>query len=187
MSNLGSTANLVSTEFLAAHLKDVRVVDASWYMPDEKRQPAKEFEAAQRAPAPAEERTGDEKEPEGRTKDVEKALERRRREVDKELAARTRDTEKALERRENEVAKAEQRVAKDAKGLNEREEAARKLANEAAASSRALVPPRTTRATSRQPWNGRASFRPTTSRSLRARRRIASRSPTWMKASPKRT
>src|SRR5689334_4039213 len=38
-------SNLVSTEWLAAHLNDVRVVDASWYMPDEKRQPAKEFEA----------------------------------------------------------------------------------------------------------------------------------------------
>lgn len=37
--------NLVSTEWLAAHLKDVRVVDASWYMPDEKRNPAAEFEA----------------------------------------------------------------------------------------------------------------------------------------------
>jgi thiosulfate/3-mercaptopyruvate sulfurtransferase len=36
--------NLVSTEWLAAHLGEVRVVDASWYMPDEKRQPAKEFE-----------------------------------------------------------------------------------------------------------------------------------------------
>jgi len=38
-------SNLVSTEWLAAHLADVRVVDASWYMPDEKREPAKEFEA----------------------------------------------------------------------------------------------------------------------------------------------
>jgi thiosulfate/3-mercaptopyruvate sulfurtransferase len=38
--------NLVSTEWLAAHLQDVRVVDASWYMPDEKREPAREFEAA---------------------------------------------------------------------------------------------------------------------------------------------
>ena len=38
-------SNLVSTEWLAAHLKDVRVVDASWYMPDQKREPAKEFEA----------------------------------------------------------------------------------------------------------------------------------------------
>ncbi len=38
-------SNLVSTQWLAAHLSDVRVVDASWYMPDEKRQPAKEFEA----------------------------------------------------------------------------------------------------------------------------------------------
>jgi thiosulfate/3-mercaptopyruvate sulfurtransferase len=37
-------SELVSTEWLAAHLKDVRVVDASWYMPDEKRQPAQEFE-----------------------------------------------------------------------------------------------------------------------------------------------
>jgi thiosulfate/3-mercaptopyruvate sulfurtransferase len=38
--------NLVSTEWLAAHLSEVRVVDASWYMPDDKRAPAKEFEAA---------------------------------------------------------------------------------------------------------------------------------------------
>jgi 3-mercaptopyruvate sulfurtransferase SseA len=38
-------SNLVSTEWLAAHLGEVRVVDASWYMPDEKRQPEKEFEA----------------------------------------------------------------------------------------------------------------------------------------------
>ena len=38
-------SNLVSTDWLEAHLKDVRVVDASWYMPDEKREPAKEFEA----------------------------------------------------------------------------------------------------------------------------------------------
>jgi thiosulfate/3-mercaptopyruvate sulfurtransferase len=37
-------SNLVSTEWLADHLKDVRVVDASWYMPDEKRNPAAEFE-----------------------------------------------------------------------------------------------------------------------------------------------
>jgi len=37
--------NLVSTDWLAAHLSEVRVVDASWYMPDEKRAPAKEFEA----------------------------------------------------------------------------------------------------------------------------------------------
>ena len=36
--------NLVSTDWLAAHLKDVRVVDASWYMPADQRQPAKEFE-----------------------------------------------------------------------------------------------------------------------------------------------
>jgi len=37
--------NLVTTEWLEAHLSEVRVVDASWYMPDEKRDPAKEFEA----------------------------------------------------------------------------------------------------------------------------------------------
>ncbi len=36
-------SNLVSTDWLSAHLKEVRVVDASWYMPDEKRDPAKEF------------------------------------------------------------------------------------------------------------------------------------------------
>jgi thiosulfate/3-mercaptopyruvate sulfurtransferase len=39
-------SNLVSTEWLADHLSDARVVDASWYMPDEKREPAKEFEVA---------------------------------------------------------------------------------------------------------------------------------------------
>jgi thiosulfate/3-mercaptopyruvate sulfurtransferase len=38
-------SNLDSTEWLADHLSDVRVVDASWYMPDEKRNPAAEFEA----------------------------------------------------------------------------------------------------------------------------------------------
>lgn len=38
-------SNLVSTEWLEAHLSQVRVVDASWYMPDEKRAPAREFEA----------------------------------------------------------------------------------------------------------------------------------------------
>jgi thiosulfate/3-mercaptopyruvate sulfurtransferase len=36
---------LVSTDWLAAHLNDVRVVDASWYMPDQKRQTAREFES----------------------------------------------------------------------------------------------------------------------------------------------
>jgi len=46
MSELVSTANLVSTKWLAEHLKDVRVVDASWYMPDDKREPAREFEQA---------------------------------------------------------------------------------------------------------------------------------------------
>lgn len=39
-------SELVSTEWLAAHLGDVRVVDASWYMPEEKRAPAREFEQA---------------------------------------------------------------------------------------------------------------------------------------------
>ena len=39
-------SNLVSTEWLASHLKDVRVVDASWYMPGEKRSPRAEFEAS---------------------------------------------------------------------------------------------------------------------------------------------
>ena len=39
-------SNLVSTEWLAAHLNDVRVVDASWYMPNDKRDPHAEFEAA---------------------------------------------------------------------------------------------------------------------------------------------
>jgi thiosulfate/3-mercaptopyruvate sulfurtransferase len=39
-------SNLVSIDWLTAHLKDVRVVDASWYMPGEKRNPRAEFEAA---------------------------------------------------------------------------------------------------------------------------------------------
>lgn len=38
-------SNLVSTDWLAANMDKVRVVDASWYMPGEKREPAKEFEA----------------------------------------------------------------------------------------------------------------------------------------------
>ena len=38
--------NLVSTAWLADHLKVVRVVDASWYTPEDKREPAREFEAA---------------------------------------------------------------------------------------------------------------------------------------------
>ncbi len=37
---------LVSTEWLAAHLNEVKLVDASWYMPDDKRDPAAEFEVA---------------------------------------------------------------------------------------------------------------------------------------------
>jgi thiosulfate/3-mercaptopyruvate sulfurtransferase len=36
---------LVSTEWLAAHLTDVRLVDASWYMPDDKRDARAEFAA----------------------------------------------------------------------------------------------------------------------------------------------
>ena len=39
-------SELVSTQWLADHLNDVRVVDASWYMPDDKRNPAREFEEA---------------------------------------------------------------------------------------------------------------------------------------------
>jgi thiosulfate/3-mercaptopyruvate sulfurtransferase len=39
-------SSIVSTEWLAAHLNDVKVVDASWYMPEDKRNPAAEFEAA---------------------------------------------------------------------------------------------------------------------------------------------
>lgn len=35
--------DLVSTDWLAAHLNAVRVVDASWYMPGDKRDPAAEF------------------------------------------------------------------------------------------------------------------------------------------------
>ncbi len=38
-------SDIVSTEWLKQNLDHVRVVDASWYMPDEKRQPAREFEA----------------------------------------------------------------------------------------------------------------------------------------------
>lgn len=34
---------IVSTDWLAAHLDTVRVVDASWYMPDDKREPGREF------------------------------------------------------------------------------------------------------------------------------------------------
>jgi thiosulfate/3-mercaptopyruvate sulfurtransferase len=37
---------LVSTDWLAAHLNDVKVVDASWYMPDQKRAPGREFETS---------------------------------------------------------------------------------------------------------------------------------------------
>jgi thiosulfate/3-mercaptopyruvate sulfurtransferase len=36
---------LVSTEWLAGNLATVKVVDASWYMPDDKRDPAAEFRA----------------------------------------------------------------------------------------------------------------------------------------------
>jgi thiosulfate/3-mercaptopyruvate sulfurtransferase len=36
---------VVSTEWLAAHLKDVKVVDVSWYMPADKRDPKAEYEA----------------------------------------------------------------------------------------------------------------------------------------------
>jgi thiosulfate/3-mercaptopyruvate sulfurtransferase len=38
-------SDLVSTDWLAAHLKDVRILDASWYMPGDKRDPAAEFAA----------------------------------------------------------------------------------------------------------------------------------------------
>jgi thiosulfate/3-mercaptopyruvate sulfurtransferase len=38
-------SELVSTQWLSEHLGEVRVVDASWYMPEDKRAPAKEFEA----------------------------------------------------------------------------------------------------------------------------------------------
>jgi thiosulfate/3-mercaptopyruvate sulfurtransferase len=36
---------MVSTEWLAAHLKSVKVVDVSWYMPADQRNPKTEFEA----------------------------------------------------------------------------------------------------------------------------------------------
>ncbi len=36
---------IVSTEWLAAHLNDVKVIDVSWYMPADKRNPKAEFEA----------------------------------------------------------------------------------------------------------------------------------------------
>lgn len=39
-------SNLVSTAWLADYLEDVRVVDASWYMPEDRREPAREFESA---------------------------------------------------------------------------------------------------------------------------------------------
>jgi thiosulfate/3-mercaptopyruvate sulfurtransferase len=38
--------NLVSTSWLSEHLDDVKIVDASWYMPEDQREPKKEFEAA---------------------------------------------------------------------------------------------------------------------------------------------
>ena len=38
-------SELVSTHWLGEHIGEVRVVDASWYMPEDKRAPAKEFEA----------------------------------------------------------------------------------------------------------------------------------------------
>jgi len=38
-------SDLVSTEWLAEHLNDVTVVDASWYMPGDKRDPKVEYEA----------------------------------------------------------------------------------------------------------------------------------------------
>ena len=40
------TGNLVSTDWLAAHLDRVRVLDANWYMPDDPRDPKAEFKAA---------------------------------------------------------------------------------------------------------------------------------------------
>lgn len=40
------TGNLVSTDWLAAHLDRVRVLDANWYMPDDPRDPKAEFRAA---------------------------------------------------------------------------------------------------------------------------------------------
>ncbi len=39
-------SDIVSAEWLAQHLDQVRVVDASWYMPADKRDPKAEFEAA---------------------------------------------------------------------------------------------------------------------------------------------
>ncbi len=39
------TDTLVSTDWLAAHLKDVRVVDMSWYLPADQRDPKAEFES----------------------------------------------------------------------------------------------------------------------------------------------
>jgi thiosulfate/3-mercaptopyruvate sulfurtransferase len=39
-------SNLVSTAWLSDHINEVRVVDASWYMPEDKREPAKEYEIA---------------------------------------------------------------------------------------------------------------------------------------------
>ena len=51
-------SELVSTEWLAEHLKDVQVVDASWYMPDEKREPVKEFETGSQRASKASAETG---------------------------------------------------------------------------------------------------------------------------------
>jgi thiosulfate/3-mercaptopyruvate sulfurtransferase len=40
------TQTIVSTEWLAAHLADVKIIDASWYMPADKRDAKAEFETA---------------------------------------------------------------------------------------------------------------------------------------------
>ena len=39
------TETIVSTEWLAAHLGDVKIVDVSWYMPADKRDAKAEFAA----------------------------------------------------------------------------------------------------------------------------------------------
>src|SRR5215469_6910315 len=43
-------SDIVSAEWLKDNLSKIRVVDASWYMPDDKRDTAKEFEEAGHIP-----------------------------------------------------------------------------------------------------------------------------------------
>jgi thiosulfate/3-mercaptopyruvate sulfurtransferase len=43
--SIDMTGTTVSTDWLAAHLAEVKILDASWYMPADKRDPKAEFEA----------------------------------------------------------------------------------------------------------------------------------------------